>query len=175
MLLFSFCFFQFFFCFFKFSQFFRSKQYTWHCSQYLHLRLCCYRISGIRSAGYSANETGYQARYRISKKAGYPVQPYPLPTFISVLLYVFRRIPVFIFIFRSVFSSACPICLSFCLSWLLPFLSVFSSPTPFFYVLLLVFLSAGLLVPFSNTRVGTVSSLLRTLLPLLWVSETLRK
>ena len=29
----------------------------------------------IRPAGYPANETGYQAGYRISKKAGYPVQP----------------------------------------------------------------------------------------------------
>ena len=30
----------------------------------------------IRPAGYPANETGYPAGYRISKKAGYPVQPY---------------------------------------------------------------------------------------------------
>ena len=43
---FSFCFFQFFFCFFKFSQFFRSKQNSCHCSQYLQFRLYCYRISG---------------------------------------------------------------------------------------------------------------------------------
>ena len=35
----------------------------------------CYRISGIRPAEYPANETGYPAGYRISKKAGYPVQP----------------------------------------------------------------------------------------------------
>ena len=26
-------------------------------------------------AGYQANETGYPAGYRISKKAGYPIQP----------------------------------------------------------------------------------------------------
>ena len=29
----------------------------------------------IRPTGYPANETGYPAGYRISNKAGYPVQP----------------------------------------------------------------------------------------------------
>lgn len=29
----------------------------------------------IDLAGYPANETGYTARYRIPKQAGYPVQP----------------------------------------------------------------------------------------------------
>ena len=41
----TFCFFQFFFCLFKCSQFFRLKQFSWHCLQYLQFCLCCYRIS----------------------------------------------------------------------------------------------------------------------------------
>ena len=39
--------------------------------QSLWFMFCC---------NFIENETGYQARYRISEKAGYPVQPY-LPTF----------------------------------------------------------------------------------------------
>ena len=30
----------------KFSQFFRLKQFGWHCSQYLQFRQCCYQIYG---------------------------------------------------------------------------------------------------------------------------------
>ena len=61
-----FCLFQFFFCFFKFSQFFRLKQYSWHCSQYLQFRLWRYRISGFRQMKPDIRpDTGYQ-KVRIS-------------------------------------------------------------------------------------------------------------